>query len=199
MALLPLANISWSDNPTKCDLSTLWTRSYWSLLVAISGASAVSLAGAWLAAKCEKRRSRSKQQVVGRARTDTMAILPHRPSTHKTLIIRTISPTAIDVSACKANRLNFAVVACLLAPCLVATWPDWSSASKNQWVAVHMSVVLAGCFSPILHLLCDEMVSSLGLDILKSAETALGGSSSGPSTDAAKRFYTEDDPPDTAM
>ena len=195
--MLPLATVQWSDNLTKCDLTAIWTRGYWSLLAAVSGASVVILIVAWVAAKCEKRRSRSTKQ-VGRTR-DTMAIIPPR-STHRTLIVRTISPTAIDVSASKANRVNFAVVACLLAPSLIVTWPNGGDSwqpTKNQWVAVHISAVLAGCFSPILHLLCDEMVSSLGLDILKSAETAL--TTPGPATDVSKRFYTEDDPPDSAM
>ena len=104
-------------------------------------------------------------------------------------------------------RANFAAVLCLVVPSLIASCPLihgeetlTAITSKNQWVGVHMSVVMAGCFSPILHLLCDEVVSTLGLDILRSAEIALGGSSSTEAlSDAAKRFYTEDDAPETAM
>ena len=106
------------------------------------------------------------------------------------MIVRTIQPTPLDVSTYASCKINYLVVLALLTPCLIYSCPmyrqkesyfpqliqhmviDGSSVGTlNEITAMawtHVLVAVAGAFTPVLHLLCDDWISSLGLETLRS-------------------------------
>ena len=91
----------------KCDLTTVWSRPYWTLVTLIFGTFALAFLGAWLVVKCARSRCFRKSKVAESLRpskSDAMAILPQPKAHQRTMVIRTIAPTAMDLSAGKANR-----------------------------------------------------------------------------------------------
>ena len=99
-----------------------------------------------------------------------------------TLIIRTVEPTPLDLSHSKESLLNFVACVVLTLPTLlhysgyageVPTANDDSIQSlmeaslRDRWVPwAHLAVLVNGAFAPVLHLLSDDVLCGLGLEIL---------------------------------
>merc|ERR1711997_331344 len=107
-----------------------------------------------------------------------------------TMIMKSIQPTPLDVSTLFSCQINFWVVLLLLIPSLIYSRPGFLISysgylqeiihHSNEMISktthkdivtmawTHFLVAVAGAFTPVLHLLCDDWISTLGLEALRS-------------------------------
>jgi len=103
-----------------------------------------------------------------------------------TLIIRTVEPTPLDLSHSKESILNFIGSVLLTLPALlhysnyfgevplreedntVSSMSMMESSFKDErWISLtHLLVIINGAFAPVLHLLSDDVLCGLGLEML---------------------------------
>ena len=118
-------------------------------------------------------------------------------STHKrktsTMIVKTVPPTPLDVSTLLSCKINYIVVLMLLIPSLIYSKPTRVILTDSNYLQdilyrpsgrisqithhdiitmawTHFLVAIAGAFTPVLHLLCDDWISTLGLESLRSLQ-----------------------------
>ena len=107
-----------------------------------------------------------------------------------TMIMKSIQPTPLDVSTLFSCQINYLVVLLLLIPSLIYSRPGFLISysgylqeiihHSNEMISktthkdivtmawTHFFVAVAGAFTPVLHLLCDDWISTLGLETLRS-------------------------------
>lgn len=91
-----------------------------------------------------------------------------------TMMVHTVDPPPfLDISLPSATVLNFFINVLLFIPSLVHLRPrtDQSHESpiKDSFMLwTHVLVLIAGSVTPVLHLMTDEALSSLGLDLLQN-------------------------------
>ena len=122
---------------------------------------------------------------------DTRPIMGSNESKKSTtMIMKSIQPTPLDVSTLFSCQINFLVVLLLLIPSLIYSRPGFLISysgylqeiihHSNEMISktthkdivtmawTHFLVAVAGAFTPVLHLLCDDWISTLGLETLRS-------------------------------
>ena len=121
---------------------------------------------------------------------DTIPIMGNKQRKTSTMIVKSIPPTPLDVSTLLSCKINYLVVLFLLIPSLIYSQPSLlsynstymqeilygpvgriSSTTQHDIITMawtHFLVAIAGAFTPVLHLLCDDWVSTLGLETLRS-------------------------------
>ena len=101
-----------------------------------------------------------------------------------TLIIRTVEPTPLDLSHSKEALLNYVACLVLTLPALLhyshyfGTVPEVEDGSlqgmmeaslKDRWLSwTHLFILLNGAYAPVLHLLSDDVLCGLGLEMLNN-------------------------------
>jgi hypothetical protein len=92
-----------------------------------------------------------------------------------TIIVQTVDPPPIlDLSLPTTSILNFVINLLLYLPCLVhmkpvSQLPEFElTDSFLLWC--HVLLLIGGAVSPVLHLMSDEALSSLGLDLIRSKQ-----------------------------
>ena len=122
---------------------------------------------------------------------DTRPIMGSNESKKSTtMIMKSIQPTPLDVSTLFSCQINYLVVLLLLVPSLIYSRPGFLISysgylqeiihHSNEMISktthkdivtmawTHFLVAVAGAFTPVLHLLCDDWISTLGLETLRS-------------------------------
>jgi hypothetical protein len=121
---------------------------------------------------------------------DTIPIMDRVQRKTSTMVVKNIPPTPLDVSTLLSCKINFIVVFVLLIPSLMYSRPSFSTSNsiylremlyrptgrisqitQNDIVTMawtYFLVAIAGAFTPVLHLLCDDWISTLGLETLRS-------------------------------
>ena len=122
---------------------------------------------------------------------DTRPIMGSNESKKSTtMIMKSIQPTPLDVSTLFSCQINYLVVLLLLIPSLIYSRPGFLTSYSgylqeiihhyNEMISktthkdivtmawTHFLVAVAGAFTPVLHLLCDDWISTLGLETLRS-------------------------------
>ena len=122
---------------------------------------------------------------------DTRPIISTNKSKTSTMIVKTIPPTPLDVSTLLSCKINFIVVLLLLIPSIIYSIPNQFVIAHSNYLQdilyrpsgrisqfshhdiitmawTHFLVAIAGAFTPVLHLLCDDWISTLGLEALRS-------------------------------
>ena len=121
---------------------------------------------------------------------DTIPIMDRVQRKTTTMVVKNIPPTPLDVSTLLSCKINYIVVFVLLIPSLMYSRPRFSTSNsiylqemlyrptgrisqmtQNDIVTMawtYFLVAIAGAFTPVLHLLCDDWISTLGLETLRS-------------------------------
>ena len=101
------------------------------------------------------------------------------PTTAFVMMVHTVDPPPfLDLSLKTANLLNFAMNVLLYLPCVVHMRPLAFEAEKATVKAemaandafllwTYVLILIGGSVTPVLHLMTDEALSSLGLDIVR--------------------------------
>ena len=137
------------------------------------------------ASQCPK----SQKTDTGDQEDDTKPIIGEKRSKTSTMVVRGLPPTPLVVSTLSSCKINYLVVLLFLAPSILYSCPNLvipphsrylqemlykatqSSIARNDIILMawtHFLVAVAGAFTPVLHLLCDDWISSLGLETLRS-------------------------------
>ena len=124
---------------------------------------------------------------------DTRPIISTDKRKTSTMIVKTIPPTPLDVSTLLSCKINFIVVLLLLIPSIIYSMPNGFLLAHSNYLQdilyrpsdrisqishhdiitmawTHFLVAIAGAFTPVLHLLCDDWISTLGLETLRSLQ-----------------------------
>lgn len=101
-----------------------------------------------------------------------------------TMVVRTVDPpTFLDIPPSVASLINFFVTMLLCLPVFFHLKPAYhqSSSSLAEMVLLaesdtllpwgYLLVVVSGAFTPVVHLMCDEALSGLGLELIKAPST----------------------------
>ena len=107
-----------------------------------------------------------------------------------TMVVKSIPPTPLDVSTIVSCKIDYLVVLLLLIPSLIYSRPNFPTSNSTYLQDIlykpaermskvthhdivtmawtHFLVAVAGAFTPVLLLLCDDWISTLGLETLRS-------------------------------
>ena len=121
---------------------------------------------------------------------DTIPIMDKSQRKTTTMVVKNIPPTPLDVSTLLSCKINYIVGLVLLIPSIMYSKPSLSTSNstylqeilyrptsrisqitQNDIITMawtHFLVAIAGAFTPVLHLLCDDWISTLGLETLRS-------------------------------
>ena len=131
-----------------------------------------------------------KSEAYDAQEDDTRPIMRINQRKTSTMVVKSIPPTPLDVSTIVSCKINYLVVLLLLIPSLIYSHPNFPTSNSTYLQDIlykptermskvthhdivtmawtHFLVAVAGAFTPVLLLLCDDWISTLGLETLRS-------------------------------